>query len=61
MGSGHSGRLDGKAGGISLRTALHPHAVIRELLHQAMRWQLVTLNVADDVVPPHAKSVQNSV
>jgi len=53
-----TGRLDGKAGGLSPRTVLHLHAVIREALHQAMRWQLVTRNIADAVEPPRAKRAQ---
>ncbi|RIK36689.1 MAG: site-specific integrase [Chloroflexi bacterium] len=50
-----TGRADGKPGGLSPRTVLHLHAVIREALHQAMRWQLVARNVADAVEPPRAK------
>jgi integrase len=55
-----SGRLDGKDGGLSARTVLHLHAVVREALHQAVRWQLVTRNIADAVEPPRAKRAQIS-
>ena len=40
------------AKGLSARTVLHCHRVLREALQQAVRWQLVTRNAADAVVPP---------
>lgn len=46
-----SGRLDGK-GGLSAQTVLHHHRVLREALHQAVRWQLLARNPADAVEPP---------
>src|SRR5262249_51728525 len=46
-----SGRCDGK-GGLSARTVLHHHRVLREALHQAVRWQLLARNPADAVDPP---------
>ena len=52
------GRLDGRPGGLSARTVLPMHAVIREALQQALRWQLVAGNVADAVEPPRAKRAQ---
>lgn len=46
------GRRDGKKGGLSHRTVLHHHRVLREALQQAIKWQLVLRNVADAVEPP---------
>jgi integrase len=46
-----SGRRDGK-GGLSARTVLHHHRVLRESLRQAVKWQLAVRNVADAVEPP---------
>ncbi|MDX2168436.1 MAG: site-specific integrase [Deltaproteobacteria bacterium] len=46
-----SGRLDGK-GALSAQTVLHHHRVLREALHQAVRWQLLARNPADAVDPP---------
>jgi integrase len=47
-----SGRRDGKAGGLSARTVLHFHRLLRRVLQQAVRWQMVIRNVADAVEPP---------
>ena len=49
-----SGRRSGK-GGLSPRTVGHIHGVIRLALSQAVRWQLLTRNVADDANPPRKK------
>src|SRR5262249_39556137 len=49
-----SGRGDGK-GGLSARTVLHHHRILREALHQAVRWQLLARNPADAVDPPRAQ------
>lgn len=38
--------------GLAARTVLHHHRVLREALHQAMRWQFMTHNPADAVTPP---------
>lgn len=46
-----SGRLDGK-GGLSAQTVLHHHRILRESLHQAVRWQILVRNPADAVEPP---------
>ena len=46
------GRRDGR-GGLSAQTVLHHHRVLREALHQALRWQLLARNPADAVEPPH--------
>lgn len=45
------GRRDG-SGGLSAKTVLHLHRLLREALQQAVRWQLVVRNVADAVEPP---------
>ncbi|MEN6326044.1 MAG: tyrosine-type recombinase/integrase [Syntrophomonas sp.] len=49
-----SGRKDGE-GGLSARTILYHHRIIREALKHAYQWQLVTRNVADAVQPPRFK------
>jgi integrase len=49
-----SGRLDGK-GGLSPRTVLYQHRILREALKHACRWQLVFRNVADAVQAPRLK------
>src|SRR5262245_50549078 len=46
-----SGRKDGR-GGLSPTTVRHYHGVIREALQHAVRWQLLSRNVADAVEPP---------
>jgi integrase len=46
-----SGRRDGR-GGLSPRTVLHIHRVLRGALQQAMRWRLIARNPADAVKPP---------
>jgi integrase len=45
------GRRDGK-GGLSPRTVLHLHRVLRSALQQAVRWRLISTNPADAVKPP---------
>lgn len=48
------GRKD-KKGGLSARTVLSIHRIIYSSLHQAVKWQLLIRNVADNVEPPKAK------
>jgi integrase len=48
-----SGRLDGK-GGLSARTIIQHHRVLREALQAAVQWQLLVRNPADAVSPPRA-------
>jgi integrase len=48
------GRQDGKAGGLAPRSVRYLHAIIREALHQAVKWQMVGRNVADATEPPRA-------
>jgi integrase len=38
--------------GLAARTVLHVHRVLHSSLHQAVRWQLVSRNVAGAVTPP---------
>jgi integrase len=46
-----SGRRDGK-GGLAPTTVLYMHRVIKKALGQAVRWELLSRNVADAVDPP---------
>ena len=41
--------------GLSARTVLHPHRVLREALGHAVKWGLLTRNVADAADPPRAQ------
>ena len=45
------GRRNGK-GGLSPRTVRHHHRLLHVALETAVKWQLVTRNVADAVAPP---------
>lgn len=47
------GRRDG-GGGLSARTVVHHHRVLREALSHAVKWGHVGRNVADAVDPPRA-------
>lgn len=49
------GRRDGK-GGLSPRTVAYVHATIRKALAEAVRWQILTRNVADAATPPRQRS-----
>jgi integrase len=46
-----SGRRDGK-GGLAPTTVVYMHRLIKQALGQAVRWELLTRNVADAVDPP---------
>ncbi len=46
------GRRDGRGAGLSERSLLHLHRVLRRALAQAVRWNLVPRNVADSVDAP---------
>ncbi len=46
------GRADRRAGGLSPRTVLHHHRLLREALSHAVQWQLLAVNPADAVKPP---------
>jgi integrase len=52
-----SGRRDGR-GGLSARTVLHHHRVLRQALHQAVKWQLLARNPADAVEPPQPRHAE---
>ncbi|MCX8032672.1 MAG: site-specific integrase [Thermoleophilia bacterium] len=52
LASGRQRRLEGKPEGLSARTVLHVHRVLRTALQQAVRWQLLVRNPADAVRPP---------
>ena len=45
------GRRDGR-GGLSARTVSHHHAVLKEALSHAVKWELINRNVGDAVDPP---------
>jgi len=51
------GRKDG-TGGLSSRSVLHHHRVLREALSHAVKWQLVARNVAEAVDPPRPEKVE---
>jgi integrase len=46
------GRKDKRKGGLSPRSVLHHHRVLKEALAQAIGWQLLSHNPADAVKPP---------
>ncbi|MEQ8235276.1 MAG: tyrosine-type recombinase/integrase [Syntrophomonadaceae bacterium] len=54
------GRKD-KTGGLSPRTVVYHHRIIREALKHAFKWQLVIRNVADAVEPPRFKRKEMKV
>jgi len=55
-----NGKLNGK-GGLSKKTVLNLHRIIHKALEQALKWQLVIRNVADNVEPPKVKKYQAKV
>jgi integrase len=55
-----SGRLDGK-GGLSAKTVVQIHRILREALKHAVRWRELSTNPADAVEPPRPKRVDVSV
>lgn len=46
------GRSDGKPGGLSPRTVRYLHGLLREALGYAVRWNLVSRNIAEAADPP---------
>jgi integrase len=54
------GRLDGK-GGLSPRSVLHQHRLLRSALQQALRWQLLARNPADGAVPPKPRRAEPAI
>jgi integrase len=55
-----SGRRKG-TGGLSARTVMYMHRVLRQALHQAVKWQLLVRNPADLVDPPKVERRQMAV
>lgn len=51
------GRKDGK-GGLSARTVLHVHRVLKGALKQARGWRMIAINPCDDVKAPKAERAQ---
>ncbi len=47
-----SGRRDGREDGLSARSVLHVHRVLKQALSQAVRLQMLSRNPADAVKPP---------
>jgi integrase len=54
-------RMDKKHGGLSARSVLHHHRVLRNAFQQAVRLQLVTNNVFDSVKPPKCSKIAMAV
>ena len=52
-----SGRRDGK-GGLSPKTVLYMHRILRQALEQAVLWELLGRNPADKVEPPKVERRQ---
>ena len=48
------GRADGR-GGLSAKSVLHIHRLLREVLAHAVRWQVLSWNADDAVAPPRAE------
>lgn len=53
-----SGRRTKKGGALSANTVLHVHRVLSMALKQAVRWRLVSVNVADAVEPPRIQRTE---
>jgi len=49
------GRADGSPGGLSPRTVLPHHRLLREALSHAVQWQLLAANPVDAVKPPRPR------
>jgi len=43
---------------LSARTVLHHHRILREALHQAVKWQMLSRNPADAVEPPRPVRIE---
>ncbi|MCH7860955.1 MAG: site-specific integrase, partial [Proteobacteria bacterium] len=55
------GRADGAAHGLSPRTVLKHHRLLRETLGHAVRWQLIARNPADAVTAPRPARFETRV
>jgi integrase len=53
-----SGRLRHGKGGLSKRTVLHHHRILREALEQAVKWQILPRNPADAVEAPRPNRIE---
>ncbi len=60
-GEANSGQEKPVEQGLSARTVVYHHRIIREAMKHAVRWQLVTRNVADAVQPPRFKKAEMHV
>ena len=47
-----------KGGGLSARTVLHHHRILRQALSRAVKWDLLTRNPTDKVEPPKAPRLE---
>ena len=54
-------RRDGGSHGLSPRTVLHQHRLLRNALNQAVRWELLARNPCDAVVPPRPPRIEMQV
>lgn len=54
-------RMDKKRGGLSARSIVHHHRVLRNAFQQALRLQLVASNIFDSVKPPKCSKIAMSV
>ena len=53
-----SGRRTKKGGALSANSVLHVHRVLSMALKQAVRWRLLSVNVADAVEPPRIQRIE---
>lgn len=53
-----SGRRTGKGGKLSANSVVHVHRVLFMALRQAVRWRLVSMNVAEAVEPPRIRRIE---
>jgi len=56
-----SGRKDSKKGGLSPRTRVHLHRILKSALKHAVQLQLIGRNPADAIIPPKAKKAAITV
>lgn len=54
-------RMDKKRGGLSARSIVHHHRVLRNAFQQALRMQLVASNIFDSVKPPKCSKIAMAV
>jgi len=56
-----TGRASGRAPGLSARTVLHHHRLLREALQHAVRWQVIALNPTVAAEPPRPSRTEMQV